>query len=89
MPSFLHLQQLHLFAAGFGAQEEPESICFLAFYKCKAPAQLQDEGFQLAQDGGLQVSLVVALAQALEALKTRGFDRLSSNGLEGLAAWLA
>ena len=42
---------------------------FLALDKGKTPAQLQDEGLKLAQDGVLQVSLIVALAQAQEIKK--------------------
>ena len=66
----------------------------LALYKRKAPAQFQDEGFQLAQDGGFQIGFVVALAQAQEVEEVRvfedegggalGFDKLSLNGGVGL-----
>lgn len=48
----------------------------LALYKRKAPAQFQDEGFQLAQDGGFQIGLVVALAQAQEVEEVRVFEDL-------------
>ena len=47
---------------------------FLPLHKRKAPAQLQDEGFQLAQDGGLQVGLQVALAQAQKVQKVWVFE---------------
>ena len=67
----------------------------MALHKRKAPAQFQDEGFQLAQDGGFQISFVMALAQAQKVEEVRvfedqggigvtGFDLLSPNGCGGL-----
>jgi hypothetical protein len=44
---------------------------FLPLDECKAPAQLEDEGFQLAQDGGFQVAFIMALAQAQKVEEIR------------------
>jgi hypothetical protein len=51
--------------------------------KAKAAAQLQNEGFQLAQDGGFQVGLVVALAQAQKVEEVRVFEDLGGVGVGG------
>ncbi len=37
---------------------------FFELHKGKTSAQLQYEGFELAQDGGLQIGLLVVLVQA-------------------------
>ena len=53
----------------------------MALHKRKAPAQFQNEGFQLAQDGGFQVGLVVALAQAQKIEEVRVFEDLGGGGV--------
>ena len=55
----------------------------LALHKRKAPAQLQYEGLQLAQDGGFQIRLVVALAQAQKVEEIRVFEDLGGAGAQG------
>ena len=57
----------------------------MAFYKRKAPAQFQDEGFQLAKDGGFQISLVVALVQAQEVKEIRVFENEGGCGVGKLS----
>lgn len=42
---------------------------FLPFDERKAAPQLQDEGFELAQEGGFQVGFVMALVHAQEVRK--------------------
>lgn len=56
----------------------------MALYKGKAAAQLQNEGFQLAQDGDFQIGLVVALVLAQKVEKVRVFEDLSGVGVGGL-----
>jgi hypothetical protein len=55
----------------------------LAFHKRKAAPQIQDEGFKLAEDGGFQSCLVVALAQAQEGEEVRVFEDLGGAGAQG------
>jgi hypothetical protein len=43
----------------------------LALDKGEAAAEFEDEGFELAQDGGFEVCFVVALAQAEEVEEVR------------------